>query len=80
MGDVMELIAFLAVNLVDHPDDVQVEKKTVSDGDIYRLRVHSDDLGKIIGRNGQTAKAMRTLLEAAGERTRTRIDLEIVDE
>ncbi len=80
MHDPMELIAYIAVNLVDNPDEVQIEKVAGADEDIYRLRVHPDDLGKIIGKGGQTAKAVRTLLQSFGARNGQRFGFEIIDE
>jgi predicted RNA-binding protein YlqC (UPF0109 family) len=76
-----ELIAYLAKQLVDEPDAVQVT--TVAgdpgEGPIIELRVAQNDLGKVIGRQGRTAKALRTLLSAACTKARTRATLEILD-
>lgn len=79
MADLTELISTIAVNLVDHPEDVTVQRAERQGREIYRLRVHADDLGKIIGKGGQTAQAIRTLLGAVGVRTDRRLSLEIVD-
>jgi len=64
----------IARALVDHPEDVQV---TVEDGAVLELRVHTEDLGKVIGRQGRTAKAIRTLLAASGTKVHKRYTLEI---
>ena len=79
MTDVMELISFITVNLVDHPDDVTVQKTEREGREIYQVRVHPDDLGKVIGKGGQTARAIRTLLMAISARTNQRLGLEIVE-
>ena len=57
-----ELVESIARALVDHPDDVQVKSIEGAQATILELRVHKDDLGKVIGRQGRTAKAVRTLL------------------
>ena len=73
------LIEFLARNLVDNADDVEVQ--TLRDdryATVLRLKVHSDDLGKVIGRQGRVAKAMRTLMRAsAGIQGKRHVGLEI---
>ena len=63
-----ELVESIARALVDHPDDVQVKSIEGAQATILELRVHKEDLGKVIGRQGRTAKAVRTLLGAAGVR------------
>jgi predicted RNA-binding protein YlqC (UPF0109 family) len=72
-----ELVEAIARALVDHPDDVQVKTVDGPQGGVIELRVHAEDLGKVIGRQGRTAKAMRTLLGAAGMKLRKRYTLEI---
>ena len=75
-----ELVESIARALVDHPEDVQV---TVVDGPqatVLELRVHVEDLGKVIGRQGRTAKAIRTLLGAGGMKLRKRYTLEILED
>ena len=76
---VLELISFVVVNLVEHPDDVRIDIVRRQDRDIYQVRVHPDDLGKVIGRGGQTARALRVLLAAVSARTDQRIGLDIVE-
>src|SRR5260370_36786324 len=61
-----ELVEFIARSLVDHPEEVQVRSVEGSQATILELRVNPEDLGKVIGRQGRTAKAVRTLLGAAG--------------
>jgi predicted RNA-binding protein YlqC (UPF0109 family) len=72
-----ELVEAIARALVDHPDDVQVKAVDGPQGAVLELRVHAEDLGKVIGRQGRTAKALRTLLGAAGMKLRKRYTLEI---
>jgi uncharacterized protein len=75
-----ELVEAIAKALVDHPDDVQVKSLEGSQVTVLELRVHPEDLGKVIGRQGRTAKAMRTLLGAGGMKMRKRFTLEILEE
>ena len=75
-----ELVAMIARALVDHPDDVKVETVDGPQATIVELRVHREDLGKVIGRQGRTAKAMRTLLGASGMKLHKRFTLEILEE
>ena len=65
--------------LVDHPDEVSVAEVQGSRTTVYELRVAQGDLGKVIGKNGQTAKSIRTLLTAASARRGTRAVLEILE-
>ncbi len=76
---VLELISYLVVNLVEHPDDVIVDIVRRQDRDVYQVRVNEADLGKVIGKGGQTAQAMRVLLTAVSAHTDQRIGLEIVE-
>jgi len=75
-----ELVEVIARALVDHQDDVKVETVDGPQATIVELRVHPEDLGKVIGRQGRTAKAMRTLLGASGMKVHKRFTLEIVEE
>jgi predicted RNA-binding protein YlqC (UPF0109 family) len=72
-----ELVESIARALVDHPEDVQVTLVEGPQGAVIELRVHAEDLGKAIGRQGRTAKAIRTLLSAGGMKLRKRYTLEI---
>ena len=74
-----EFVEFIAKHLVDKPDEVVV---TVVEGErttVYELRVGDGDLGKVIGKRGQTAKSIRTLLGAASAKTGKRAVLEILE-
>ena len=75
-----ELVEAIAKALVDHPDDVQVRAVDGSQVTVLELRVHPEDLGKVIGRQRRTAKAVRTLLGAAGMKLRKRFTLELLED
>lgn len=74
-----ELLDYLARNLVDRPDEVRVERTERDGAVVLRLHVAEDDLGKVIGRQGRIARALRTLARASGGRRQERTLLEIVD-
>lgn len=63
-----ELLEYLARELVDEPDEVRVEEAEDERGIVLTLRVGPDDMGKVIGRGGRTARAIRTVMKAAGMR------------
>lgn len=72
-----ELVETIARALVDYPERVQVTVVEGSQGAVLELRVHPEDLGKVIGRQGRTAKAVRTLLAATSTKVHKRYTLEI---
>ncbi len=74
-----EFIEFIAKNLVDNPDDVKVTEVQGERTTVYELRVGTSDLGKVIGKKGQTAKSIRTLLGAASAKLGKRAVLEILE-
>jgi predicted RNA-binding protein YlqC (UPF0109 family) len=74
-----ELLEYLARRLVDDPDAVRVETAEEDDAIVLRLHVAEDDLGKVIGRQGRIARALRTVVRASAARERRRVLLEIVD-
>ena len=74
-----ELVSDIAKALVDHPEDVQVRAVEGEQVTVLELRVAPDDLGKVIGRQGRTAKSIRTLLGAAGMKLKKRFTLEILE-
>jgi predicted RNA-binding protein YlqC (UPF0109 family) len=76
---VSELLEYLARQLVDEPDAVRVEEAEEDDALVLRLHVAPDDVGKVIGRQGRIARALRTVVRAAGARGDRRVLLEIVD-
>lgn len=73
-----ELVEFVAKSLVDDPDAVHVEASRDRDGIVLELHVAEDDMGKVIGRNGSVAKALRTLLKVTAAREGEPVSLEIV--
>ena len=75
-----ELVEEIAKALVDRPEDVEVKSVDGSQVTVLELRVHPEDLGKVIGRQGRTAKAIRTLLGAAGMKLKKRYTLEILED
>jgi predicted RNA-binding protein YlqC (UPF0109 family) len=75
-----DLVAELARRLVDEPDAVQVEEIEEDDGTlVLQLRVAEGDVGKVIGRQGRLARALRTIVRAGGVEAGRRLQLEIVD-
>ena len=75
-----ELVTYLAKSLVNNPDEVEVSEIQGETAAILELRVAKEDLGRIIGKQGRTAKSIRTLLNAAASRTNRKVVLEIVEE
>jgi predicted RNA-binding protein YlqC (UPF0109 family) len=74
-----ELLAYLARHLVDDSDAVRVEEEERDDAVVLRLHVAKDDVGKVIGRQGRIARALRAIVRAGGARQRRRLILEIAD-
>jgi predicted RNA-binding protein YlqC (UPF0109 family) len=74
-----ELIGYIAQTLVDHPEQVNVSEVEGDQTDVLELKVAKDDIGKVIGKQGRTARAMRTILSAASAKTKKRAVLEIVE-
>lgn len=77
--DVAELIRYMAVNLVDKPDEVRVELVEERQANVYELEVAETDLGKVIGRGGKTARALRTVVQSCAPRSRKRTLVEILE-
>jgi predicted RNA-binding protein YlqC (UPF0109 family) len=65
----------LVKGIVDNPDEVQVLSKNSPRGDVLEVRVHPEDLGRVIGRSGRTAKALRTLVSALADGRKVRVDV-----
>ena len=74
-----ELILYIAKSLVDHPEEVQVSEIEGEQTTVLEVKVAKEDLGKVIGKQGRTARAMRTLLSAASTKCRKRAVLEILE-
>ena len=76
MKDLVELIA---KKLVAHPEDVQVRAIGGEEGQTIELRVNPEDMGRVIGKSGRTAKAIRTLLNSAASKANMRVTLQILE-
>jgi predicted RNA-binding protein YlqC (UPF0109 family) len=74
-----ELIEYIAKALVDNPDQVKVSEIEGEKTSVIELNVSKDDLGKVIGKQGRTARAMRTILSAASTKVKKRAVLEIIE-
>lgn len=72
-----DLVEYVARGLVDHPDQVQATQQVTSRSILVRLKVASDDMGRVIGKNGRIANAMRTLLRVTSARHGKQTDLRI---
>ncbi|MFP5345646.1 MAG: RNA-binding protein [Actinomycetes bacterium] len=74
-----EALEHLVRGIVDHPDDVRIKERTLRRGSLLEVRVHPDDLGRVIGRGGRTAKALRTVVGALAGSGGVRVDVVDVD-
>jgi hypothetical protein len=74
-----ELITYIAKALVDNPDQVEVSEVEGNQTSVLELKVAKEDLGKVIGKQGRTARAMRTILSAASAKVKKRTVLEIIE-
>ena len=75
-----ELVQYLAKSLVNNPDAVEVTESEVEAAAVFELKVAKDDLGRIIGKQGRTARSIRTILNAAASKTNRKVVLEILEE
>lgn len=75
-----QLIRVIARALVDHPEDVRIQVKEDGRGLVYELSVHPGDVGKVIGKQGRIAKALRTVVTSAAVKERKRVIVDIVSE
>jgi predicted RNA-binding protein YlqC (UPF0109 family) len=74
-----DVLAYIVAELVDNPDDVQIEEVEDDQGVVLELRVNAEDVGKVIGKRGRTAKALRALVRAAGALDDEDVTVEILD-
>ncbi|HEX3082247.1 MAG TPA: KH domain-containing protein [Candidatus Saccharimonadia bacterium] len=74
-----EFVEYVVKALVSHPDDVQVKRSVDDMGVLLELSVNPDDMGKVIGKAGATAKSIRTLLRVLGSRSDARVNLKIIE-
>ena len=72
-----EFLEYLVKSLVDHPDDVRVDRKVDEMGVLLTLHVNAQDMGQVVGRQGATAKAIRSLLRIVGIKNNARVNLKI---
>ena len=79
MTDMQEFIEYIARNLVDYPEEVHLNKIDGEKTTIFELRVNKSDIGKIVGKNGRTIKAIRTLLSTTAAKNGLRAVLEVLD-
>lgn len=75
-----ELVLYLAKQLVNHPDAVEVKEMQSDTTTVLELRVAREDIGRVIGKQGRTAKSIRTILNAVASRTSRKVVLEIIEE
>ncbi len=73
-----KLVAVIAKSLVEHPESVEVSSRQEDGQTVLRLHVAEDDMGKVIGRQGRIAKALRTVVKAAATRENTKVTVEII--
>ena len=73
-----EALEHLVTGIVDHKDDVAVRRKELRRGEVLEVRVHPEDVGKVIGRQGRIAKAIRTVVKAASSKCDKKVVVEIL--
>lgn len=78
-GPDRDFIEYVVKQIVDHPDQVEVTRAIDEMGVLITLKVAKEDMGKIIGKNGQTAKSLRILLRVIGSKNNARVNLKIVE-
>lgn len=76
----IELVGFLVQGIVSHPDEVEVEEFFDEVGIVYGVRVHPEDVGRVIGREGRVANALRHMVKAAATKTGTHVTIEVLTE
>ena len=76
-GNYQEFLEFLIKSIVDHPEDVKIERKVDEMGVLLSLKVNPQDMGQVIGRQGSTAKSIRSLLRIVGVKNNARVNLKI---
>ncbi|MBD3330864.1 KH domain-containing protein [Candidatus Peregrinibacteria bacterium] len=74
-----EFVEFVVKNIVENPEDVEVSREIDEMGVLLTLKVNKEDMGKIIGKSGQTAKALRILLRIIGSKNNARVNLKIIE-
>jgi predicted RNA-binding protein YlqC (UPF0109 family) len=79
MVDAEDLLELMAKALVDKPDTVKVDEVPEGEATVLELHVDPDDVGKIIGKQGRTVRALRTILDAAGQKAEKRYEVEVIE-
>ena len=74
----IELVGYLVQGIVAHPDDVEVEEFLDDIGSVYGVRVHGDDIGRVIGKDGRVANALRQVVKAAATKSGAHVTVEIM--
>lgn len=74
-----EFVEYVVRNIVNHPDDVKTDRTVDERGVLITLHIHPEDMGYVIGRQGQTARALRTLLKIVGAKENARVNLKIFE-
>ncbi len=72
-------IEFIIKNLVNHPEEIKINRIDGTKETIIEIRVHQDDVGKVIGKNGSVVRALRTIVSAVGNREKKNYILEVID-
>jgi hypothetical protein len=75
----LDFVKFVVSHIVENPGDIDIERTVDEMGVLLTLKVGKEDMGKVIGKNGQTAKAIRTLLRIIGSKNNARVNLKIVE-
>ncbi|HLG25260.1 MAG TPA: KH domain-containing protein [Candidatus Gracilibacteria bacterium] len=79
LGPDRDFVEYIVKQIVENPDAVEVSRSVDEMGVLITLKVHKDDMGKIIGKSGQTAKSLRILLRVIGSKNNARVNLKIVE-
>jgi uncharacterized protein len=77
--DLQEMLLSVIRSMVDHPEDVDVELVSDEEGDVFQVEANKADLGRLIGKNGQTARALQLIVNANGRKTGRRFDIDFAD-
>jgi predicted RNA-binding protein YlqC (UPF0109 family) len=81
MNDYVDLVSFIVKSIVDHPDEVQVDAAGLGNrSQTVEVRLHPDDVGRVIGKSGRNIEAIRALVRAASVKDRLRINVEVITE
>ena len=78
--EIREMLLYTVRSLVNHPDDVEIVLVSNPEGSIFRIHTHPEDMSELIGRGGQTVRALRTIVGASGMKLGRRLTLDIVQE